>query len=103
MEQEKRAFHDAVIKFISPEWSPACPDRDTFGVKGEHLTISQVCERVKDITDELPDWVVGKLMEAMHSDQKMLELLGRTRTYAVGSQCLQKLLEARVADFKAKR
>jgi len=103
MEREKDAFGEAVIKFISPEWSPACPDREKFEVKGEHLTIRQVCERVKNVTDKLPDWIVGELMKAMHGDPKLLEPFSRTRTYAVGSQCLLKLLEARVADFEAKQ
>ena len=87
---EREAFWAAVYKFRSP----AFPDAPTFEVKGRHLTIRQVCELVKDITDELPYLVAGELVKAMHGDHKLIQLFAPSRTYATGSQCLLELLEA---------
>jgi len=98
----REAFCAAVIKFQLLEWSPAFPDHDAFKVDGEYRTIRQICELVRDDTADLPDETVGHLMEAMHGDRRLHELLGRSRTYATGSQCLFELLEDRVRTFKAK-
>jgi hypothetical protein len=81
----------------SPEWSPAFADQATFDVKGKHLTIRQVCELVKDITEELPYLVAGKVMKAMHGDHRLIQLFAPSRTYATGSQCVLQLLEDRIA------
>ena len=96
------AFRAAVTALESPDWSPAFPDRHTFEVNGDNLTIAQVCEFVKDITDELPDEVFGRLLKAMHSDPELLQWLGRHRTYATGSQCLSRLLDGRVERYRNK-
>ena len=96
----REAFDTAVIKFQSPEWSPADPDRDTFEFGGRYLTIRQVCEVVKDDKGQLPDWIVGQLMRSAHGDRELLQLLGQSRTYATGSQCLLKLLEDRERKFQ---
>jgi len=88
---------------VSPEWSPAFPDDDTFEAEGKYLTIREVCELVKHDAEALPDETVGRLMEAMHGDRRLLELLGRWRTYATGSQCLLELLDDRVRTFRLKR
>jgi len=98
----REAFDLTVIKFLSPEWSPAFPDNDRFEVDGEYLTIRQVCERVKEDKEELPDWIVRDLMWGMHGDRRLHELLGRSPTYTTGSRCLSELLEDRVRTFKAK-
>jgi hypothetical protein len=99
----REAFHAAVIKFRSPEWSPAFPDTDTVEVDGKYRTIREVCWLLKRDTGELPDIIVGELMKAMRGDRRLLQQLGRTRTYATGSQCLLELLEERVRTFKGKR
>ena len=99
----REAFCAAVIKFRSPEWSPAFPDNDTFEVDGKYRTIREVCGLVMDDAGELPDPIVGELMSAMHGDQRLLKLLGRSRMYATGSQCLSELLEDRVKTFQVKR
>ena len=99
----REGFHAAVIKFRSPEWSPAFPDMNTLNIDGEYQTIRQVCELVKDDDGELPDPTLGELMDAMHGDRRLLELLGRSRTYSTGSQCLLKLLDNRIKTFQTKR
>lgn len=98
----RMAFDLAVIKFLSPEWSPALPDNDRFEVDGKHLTIRKVCELVKDDKEELPDWIVRDLIWGMHGDRRLHELLDRSPTYATAAQCLSELLEDRVRTFKAK-
>jgi hypothetical protein len=94
---EREAFWAAVYKFTSPEWSPASADQPTFDVKGKYLTIRQVCELVKDITEELPYLVAGEVMKAMHGDRGLIQLFAPSRTYATGSQCVLQLLEDRIA------
>ena len=64
---EREAFWAAVYKFRSPQWSLALADQPTFDVKGKHLTIRQVCELVKDITEELPYLVAGEVVKARRS------------------------------------
>lgn len=99
----RQAFDAAVIKFLSPEWSPAFPDNDTFKVDGEYLTIQQVCELVKDDQTKLPDLIVGCLMGAARRDRRLLKLLGPSRIYATGSQCLLAQLSDRVTTFRTRR
>jgi hypothetical protein len=94
---EREAFWAVVYKFRSPEWSPAFPDQPTFQVKGKYFTIRQVCELVKDITDELPYLVAGELVKAMCGDPRLIQLFAPSRTYATGSQCLLELLDDRIA------
>jgi hypothetical protein len=99
----REAFCAAVIKFQSPEWSPAFPDNDRFEVDGKkYRTIREVCGLVMDDAGELPDPIVSELIRAMHSDRRLHELLDRSPTYATGSQCLSELLEGRVRTFLAK-
>ena len=98
----REAFCAAVIKFRSPEWSPAFPDNERFEVDDEHQTIRQVCALVKEDKEELPDVIFYELVEAMHGDRRLHELLDRSPTYAAGSQCLSELLEDRVRTLKAK-
>jgi hypothetical protein len=88
---EREAFWAAVYKFRSP----VLPNAPKFEVKGKHLTIRQVCELVKDITDELPYLVAGELVKAMHGDHRLIQLFAPHRTYATGSQCLLELLDER--------
>jgi hypothetical protein len=99
----QEAFCEAVMKFQSPEWSPAFPDNDTFEVDGQYRTIRQVCELVKSDSAELPDLIAGRLMGAMRGDRRLLELLGPSRTYANGSKCLLALLDDRVTSFRTRR
>ena len=80
-----------------PQWSLALADQPTFDVKGKHLTIRQVCELVKDITEELPYLVAGEVVKAMHGDHRLIQSFASSRTYATGSQCLLRLLEDRIA------
>jgi hypothetical protein len=94
---EREAFWAAVYKFRFAKWSPAFPDEPAFEVKGKHLTIRQVCELVKDITDEVPYLVAGELVKAMHGDDKLIQLFAASRTYATGSRFLLALLEERIA------
>jgi hypothetical protein len=94
---DRTAFWAVVYKFRSPEWSPAFSDQPTFGVKGKHLTIRQVCELVKDVTDELPYLVAGELVKALRGDHRLIQLFAPSRTYAIGSQCLLELLEEHIA------
>jgi hypothetical protein len=86
----REAFCAAVMKFQSPEWSPAFPDTDTFEVDGRYRTIRE-------------DFTVGMLMGAMRGDRRLLELLGPSRTYATASQCLLALLDNRVTAFRTRR
>jgi hypothetical protein len=90
---EREAFWAAVYKFRSP----AFPDAPTFEVKGKYFTIRQVCELVKDITDELPYLVAGELVKAMHGDHRLIQLFTPSRTYATGSQCVLELLDKHIA------
>jgi hypothetical protein len=93
---EREAFWAAVYKFKSPEWSPAFLDQPAFEVKGKYFTIRQVCDLVKDITDELPYLVAGELVKAMQGDRRLIQVFAPSRTYATGSQCLLELSEDRV-------
>jgi hypothetical protein len=95
---EREAFWAAVYKFTSPEWNSTFADQPMFDVKGEYLTIRQVCELVKDVTEELPYLVAGELMKAMHGDPRLIQLFAPSRTYATGSQCLLELRENRIAQ-----
>ena len=99
----REGFHAALIKLRSPEWSPAFPDMNTLNVDGEYWTIRQVCDLVKDDDGVLPDEIVNELKDAMHGVRRLLELLGRSRTYATGSQCLLELLDNRIKTFRTKR
>jgi hypothetical protein len=94
---EREAFWAAVYKFRSPKWSSAFSNQPTFEVKGKYLTIRQVCELVKDISDELPYLVAGELVKAMRGDRTLIQLFAPRRTYAIGSRCLLALLKGRVA------
>jgi hypothetical protein len=67
-------------------------------VKGKYFTIRQVCDLVKDFTDELPYLVAGELVKAMRGDRRLIQLFAPSRTYATGSQCLLELLENRMAQ-----
>ena len=58
---------------------------------------------MKDDDGVLPDEIVGELMDAIHGDRRLLELLGRSRTFAIGSQCLLELLDHRIKAFQRKR
>jgi len=93
---EREAFWAAVYKFRSPKWSSAFSNQPAFEVKGKYLTIRQVCELVKDISDELPYLVAGELVKAMRGDHALIQLFAPCRTYAIGSQCLLELLKDRV-------
>ena len=99
---EREAFWAAVYKFKSPECSPAFLDQPAFEVKGKYFTIRQVCELVKDITDELPYLVAGELVKAMQGDRRLIQVFAPSRTYAIGSQCLLELLENRMARQRDK-
>jgi hypothetical protein len=99
----REGFHAAVNKFRSPEWSPAFPNMNTLNIDGEFQTIRQVRQLVKDEDGVLPDEIVGELMGAMHGDRRLLELLGRSRTYATGSQCLLELVDNRIKTSQRKR
>ena len=99
----REGFHAAVIKLRSAEWSPAFPDMNTLNVDDEYWTIREVCELVKDDDGVLPDEIVDELKNAMHGVRRLLELLGRSRTYATGSQCLLELLDNRIKTFRTKR
>ena len=72
-------------------------------VDDEYWTIRQVCDLVKDDDGVLPDEIVNELKDAMHGVRRLLELLGRSRTYATGSQCLLELLDNRIKTFRTKR
>jgi hypothetical protein len=85
-----RRYPRSVLRRIA-----AFADAPTFEVRGNNLTICQVCELVKDITDELPYLVAGELVKAMHGDHKLIQLFAPSRTYATGSQCLLELLRER--------
>lgn len=94
---EREAFWAAVYKFTSHKWNPAFADQATFDVKGNHLTIRQVCDLVKDVTDELPYLVAGEVMKALHGDRGLMQLFGSSRTYATASRCGLQLLDNRIA------
>ncbi len=94
---EREAFWAVVYKFRSPEWNSAFPEQPTFEVKGKYLTIREVCELVKDVSDELPYLVAGELVKALRGDHALIQLFAPSRTYATGSQCLLQLLQYRIA------
>jgi hypothetical protein len=94
---EREAFWAAVYKFTSSEWSSAFVDQPTFVVKGKYLTIRQVCDLVKDITEELPYLVAGELMKVLHGDRRLMQLFAPSRTYATASRCVLQLLEDSIA------
>jgi hypothetical protein len=80
-----------------PNVRPAFSDQPIFGVKGKLFTIRQVCELVKDYTDELPYLVAAELVKALRSDHRLIQLFTPSRTYATGSQCALELLDKHIA------
>jgi hypothetical protein len=97
---ESEAFWATVYKFTSSEWSSAFADQPTFFVKGKYLTIRQVCDLVKDITEQLPYLVAGELMKVLHGDRRLMQLFVPSRTYATASRCVLQLLEDSIARYR---
>ena len=66
-------------RFTNSSLCPAFPDQPAFEVKGKYFTIRQVCELVKDITDELPYLVAGELVKAMQGDRRLIQVFAPLR------------------------
>ena len=98
----REAFYAAVLEMQTRTWDPAFPNQPTFPVNGDDLTIAEICDRAKDIPDKLPDKVQDPLFKIMHSDPTLTRALSESRTYAMGAQCLSRILAARSSPYRQK-
>jgi len=87
-----RGFRDA-IDFYQSSWSPAVHGREV-SINRKSYKISQVCDVVSDYTDNLPDDLLVRLLDAMDLRYaKLKDDLAQQPTYQVGAICLRRLIE----------
>ena len=91
------AFYGAVQLY--PNWT-AFGHGPLVSVDGGRYTISDVCNLAIEISDGMPDDLLGSLMFLLNAaDQDLLEGLAKDRSYASGARCLLKLMYRRSAEF----
>jgi hypothetical protein len=82
----REAFCVAVKFYRSGEWSPALPGFNKVEVRGEFLTLRQVCGLVEHVTEPLPNSVVSDLLTSLRTRHwRNEEGFALDRTYAVGA------------------
>jgi hypothetical protein len=92
------AFYGAVQLY--PNWT-AFGHGPLVSVDGRRYTISDVCNLAIEISDGMPDDLLGSLMFLLNAaDQDLLEGLAKDRSYASGARCLLKLMYRRSADSR---
>ena len=83
------------MKFYrSGDWNPALPASNKVAVRGEPLTLRQVCGLVEHITDPMPNSVVSDLLTSLRARRRNIEEnAALDRTYAAGAKCLLRLMD----------
>ena len=92
-----KAFFEAVRAYIL--WDFANP-QPTITIDQDHISISNACERVSIFTDPLPDKTFNALYLVASTQKDLRKRLDAERTYAIGAQCLLKLIENRQAESR---
>jgi hypothetical protein len=92
----REAFCIAVKFYRSGDWSPALPAFNKIEVRGQPLTLRQVCGLVEHITDPLPNSVVSDLLTSLRARHRNIEESTTLyRTFAGGARCLLRLMDER--------
>ena len=92
----REAFCIAVKFYRSGDWSPALPALNRVEVRGERLTLHQICRSVEHVPDPLPNSIVSDLLTSLRARRRITEdKFGPCRTYAEGARCLIRLLDER--------
>ena len=92
------AFYGAVQLYAN--WT-AFGHGPLVSVDGRRYTISDVCNLAIEISDGMPDDLLGSLMFFLNAgDQDLLEGLAKDRSYASGARCLLKLMYRRSANSR---
>jgi hypothetical protein len=92
------AFYGAVQLY--PNWT-AFGHGPLVSVDDRRYTISEVCNLAVEISDGMPDNLLGNLMFFLNvGDQDLLEGLAKDRSYASGARCLLKLMRRRASDSR---
>ena len=92
------AFYGAVQLY--PNWT-AFDHGPLVSVDGRRYTISEVCNLAIEISDGLPDDLLGSLMFFLNAgDRDLLEGLAKDRSYASGARYLLKLMCRRASESR---
>jgi len=85
-----RGFRDAV-DFHQSSWSPAVHGREV-SINRKSYKINQVCDVVSEYTDNLPDDLLVRFLDAMDLRYvKLKDELAKHPTYQVAAICLRRL------------
>jgi hypothetical protein len=96
----EKTFGLAVI-CLDKDFDPAQPGVECVPIDGKCHSIRAVCELVGRYDDALPEPVANLLFPQMRAQHQELRFkLARTATYAVAAQCLLKLMDDRIEDYK---
>jgi hypothetical protein len=94
-----RAFAEAVGMY--GVWHPTNPDEQRLSVNGQPRSIAQVCWLVAHFIDRMPEPVARALRSHMDDRYSTLkEKLSENPSYAIGGECLLKLMDDRKADYR---
>jgi len=92
------AFYGAVQLY--PKWT-VFGHEPLVSVDGRRYTISEVCNLAIEISDGLPDDLLGSLMSFLNAgDRDLMEGLAKDRSYAGGAHYLLKLMYRRAAESR---
>ena len=92
------AFYGAVQLY--PNWT-AFGHGPLVSVDGRRYTIGEVCNLVIEVSDGLPDDLLGSLMFFLNAgDRDLLEGLAKDRSYASGARYLLKLMHRSAAETR---
>jgi hypothetical protein len=97
----REAFCIAVKYYRSGDWNPALPTSDKVVVRGQPLTLRQVCGLVAQLLEPLPNSVVGDLVTSLRVRHNLIgEEFAGDRTFAAGARCLLRLMDERECAFR---
>ena len=97
------AFYIGVKIYRSGDWSPALPTFNKVKVRGEYLTLREVCNLIEHVRERLPDSVVSNLFTSLRSSHpRLAEELVVDRTYASGARCLLRLMDESESALRRK-
>ena len=96
------AFCIAVKFYRSGDWNPALPTFDKVMVRGQPLTLRQVCGLVAHLTEPLPNSVVSDLVTSLRARHHAIgeNFAGGSHTFAAGARCLLRLMDEREYAFR---
>ena len=98
----REAFCIAVKFYRSGDWNPAVPTFDKVVVRGQPLTLRQVCGLVAHLTEPLPNSVVSDLVTSLRARHHLIgeNFAGGSHTFAAGARCLLRLMDERECAFR---